>query len=277
MAAPSPNAQIADQLIARDLQARRVEAGLRREVWAQLTILEQDILSALKSADPTQWALLARRRREVATLMAEEIDPLVTARYARLADFLDAAMLRLARHEAGAVQTVINDVTEAPTVEEPPSERQLRAGVVQGLFPSAAQPTDFSTFSADWWQRQAASLSQRIGDSLTTGVALEETLTALASRVRGTSDNAFQDGLMAKARTDAARLLTTQMTNTVSAARVAVADRTPDAFVLVHLSIHDLKTSLICIARDGKRFTAGTHEPIGHTLPYLSGVPYHPS
>ena len=71
------NQAIADRLTERQLQVGRVETQLRREVWDQLRILEAEILSALKLADPAQYALLARRRREVETLMREEIDPLI--------------------------------------------------------------------------------------------------------------------------------------------------------------------------------------------------------
>ena len=75
---------------------------------------------------------------------------------------------------------------------------------------------------------------------------------------------------------DASRLLTTQMTNTIGEARVAWRKRMPRPGPDSR-SLRDLKTSLICITRDGKRFTADTHEPIGHTIPYLSGIPYHPN
>jgi hypothetical protein len=34
--------------------------------------------------------------------------------------------------------------------------------------------------------------------------------------------------------------------------------------------------STTCLARHGLRFDAVTHAPIGHSIPYLSGVPYHP-
>ena len=159
-----------------------------------------------------------------------------------------------------------------------PQSAELRAGVVHGLFPSATKPTDLSTTGQDWWQRQGAGLAQRIGDSLTVGVSLEESLVQLTQRVRGTSEQGFTDGVMAKARSDAARLLTTQMTNTMGAARVAVGERNAQQMVLQHVSIRDGKTSLVCIARDGKRFTAdAAHIPLGHTLPFLQGVPYHPS
>ena len=148
--AESVNSQIADALIARDLQARRVEADLRREVWAQLALLEADMLTALKTHDPTDFVLLSRRRREVERLMSDTLDPLIRSRYTRIAELLDAALLRLARQEADVVQTIVNDVTEDDTVTALPSDRQLRAGVVHGLFPSAATPTDLSTTGAAW-------------------------------------------------------------------------------------------------------------------------------
>jgi hypothetical protein len=275
--AETVNQQISDRLLRLQLRVGRVETGLRRDVFTQLAVLEQDMLAALKATDPTQFALLTRRRREVEVLMAEELEPLIQARYAHLADLLTATLVRLAIEEAGAVVEIVKDVTGDGTVEEP-SARQLRTGVTQTLFPSASSPTDFSTTGADWWARQGASLSQRLGDQLRVSVSLEESLTQMTQRVRGTSANGFQDGLMGKARQDASRLLTTQMTNTLGETRAAVAAANATRLVLQHQSVRDSKTSLICIARDGKRFTADeAHVPIGHTLPYLSGVPYHPA
>ena len=78
--------------------------------------LEAEILAALKVHDPTQYALLARRRRAVETVMAEEIDPLVQARYAQIARMLDDALMRLARTEVQAVQSIVNSVTEEETI-----------------------------------------------------------------------------------------------------------------------------------------------------------------
>lgn len=276
--ADSVNTQIADALTTQQLRTARVESQLRREVWDQLRLLEAELLSALKSSDPTDFALLTRRRREVETLMAEELDPLIQARYSRIATLLDEALMRLATHEAGVVQAVVNTATDEETITDLPSERHLRAGVVQGLFPSATTPTDFSTTGADWWQRQADSLSQRLGDSLTVGVSLEEPLTQLTQRMRGTPDHAFTDGLMAKARDDAARLVRTQTTNAVSEARVAAADRNAGPIRgIEHVSVLDSRTSDICLSRHGLQYSVPDHEPIGHSIPYLSGIPYHPN
>jgi len=275
--AESRNTQIADALTERQLQVGRVETQLRREAWAILALLESEIVSSLKSNDPTDFVLLVRRRREVETLMAEEIDPLIQARYEQLARQMDAAMGRLAVQEAGVVQRSVQGVRDEPSLGTP-ADTALRRRVADSRFPSPATPTDFSTTGADWWQRQGASVAQRVGDQLMVSVSLEESLTQAVTRIRGTSDQAFTDGIMARARDDAARLVRTQTTNAVGEARVAVAERNVPRLVLRHSSLRDGKTSLICIARDGKRFTADpAHTPIGHSLPFLQGVPYHPS
>lgn len=278
--AESTNQAIADRLTRRQVLALRVESDLRRQVLQRLDILEAELLAAIRSADPTQFALLTRRKREVERLVTEELDPLVQARYERIAVLLDTALVRLAESEAESVQTIIEDESEdekkAGIVL--PSTRRVQVGVTQSLFPSAAKPTDLSTTGSDWWTRQAVSLSQRLSDSLTVSVSLEESLTQMTTRVRGTQGNGFTDGLMGRARQDATRLLTTQTSNALAEARVAVADRNAERLVLEHVSILDSRTSTICLGRNGLRYTAdANHDPIGHTVPYLSGIPYHPN
>jgi hypothetical protein len=35
--------------------------------------------------------------------------------------------------------------------------------------------------------------------------------------------------------------------------------------------------STICLSRHGLKYEPDTHAPIGHSIPYLTGVPYHPA
>jgi hypothetical protein len=273
----SVNQQIADRLVRRQILAGRVEAGLRRDVLERLAILEEDVLASVKAADPTQFVLLSRRRREVETLMDEEVDPLIQARYAALAALLDAALVRFARQEAAAVQEIVNTTADEEVIADVASNRQLRIGVTQSLFPSASKPTDLSAIGSDWWARAGASVSQRLRDQLTVSVSLEESLTQLTQRVRGTQAQGFNDGIMARARQDATRLLTTQMTNAVTEARMVVGDRNPARLIAIHQSVLDSRTSYVCLARNGLKYTLREHDPIGHTIPYLGGPPFHPN
>src|SRR5262245_15028766 len=172
--AESLNQQIADRLTQRQILALRIESGLRQQVLDALAILENDIVSMIKASDPTDFGLLTRRRREVQRLMDDEIDPAIRLRYEQIARMLDAAMMRLGRQEASMVQETVNDVVGETIVEDQPSDRQLRAGIVAGLFPSPARPVDFSAVGSEWWARQGQDLSQRIGDQLRVSVSLEE-------------------------------------------------------------------------------------------------------
>ena len=84
---------------------------------------------------------------------------------------------------------------------------------------------------------------------------------------------------MEKARVDAATVLQTQVTNTVGEAHVATVLRnaTPH-LIIIHTSILDSKTSLVCLGRHGLRYTSDPeHTSIVHSIPYLAGVPYHPN
>lgn len=275
--AESVNQQIADKLTERQLLAGRVESDMRHKVWEQLRILEADLLSIMKVADPFDIEQLLRRRREVGRMVEEDLSPLIILSYSRIAAQVDAVLVRLAQAEARATQQMVNDATQEETVEEVPPAGLVRLAVTQTLLPSPATPTDLSTTGADWWSRQGAGLTQRLHDQLLVSAALGETVTQAAVKIRGTPENGLQDGLMAKAREDASRLLRTQTTNALGEAHAAVGKVNPgQGLVLLHSSILDSKTSSICLSRHGLRFDVVTHEPIGHSIPYLNGVPYHP-
>jgi len=95
--------------------------------------------------------------------------------------------------------------------------------------------------------------------------------------VQGTAANGYADGIMAKAKEDAARLLRTQTTNAVSEARVKVADINAEAALIEHSAVLDSRTSTLCLGRHGLRYTVPEHEPVHHSVPYINGPPYHPS
>jgi hypothetical protein len=271
----STNQAIVDALMQRLIDIGRVETKLRRDIWGALVLLEADLVAALKANDPTEFVLLSRRLRAIETLMDEELEPLVTTRYTRIEALTTAALIRLALAEVRAVRAMVNAETDDETIAALPSERTVRRAVTETRIPTPTSPTDASATGEEWWQRQGAGLAQQLRDQLLVSASLEESLPQMVARVRGTSAQNFRDGLMEQARQRAARLLTTQVTNAVGEAHVAVADVNAQKVVLQHVSLRDTKTSLICVARDGKRFTADTHAPIGHSLPYLSGVPYH--
>lgn len=239
------NQEIVDAFTARQILAGRVETQERQEVWALLVLLETDLLHVLKTEDPFAIEQLARRRRAVEAMVQESLEPLITARYAQIAAQVDAVLVRLAQAEARATQQLVNDATGEATVEDVPPGGLVRVAVTQTLFPSPTTPTDLATFGSDWWTRQGAGLTQRLGDQLLVSAALGETVTQATAKLQGTRAAGFQDGLMAKAREDATRLLRTQTTNALGEAHAAVGKVNPgQGLVLLHSSVLDSRTCL---------------------------------
>jgi hypothetical protein len=277
--AASLNTQLADALTERQVQAGRAETRQRLALWGWLAVLEADILAILSRQDPTALGLLAWRRRRVQTVLEEELAPLVTARYRQMEAETTTFLLSLAQQEAAAVRALVNILSESLAVAVAISLPPLRQMITHAPFPSGTTPSAQSTTGPQWWTRLGESLLQRLGDQWLMSVSLEEDLQALRARVQGTSALGFTDGLMAWAKTEAARLLRTAVTHAVSSARVVLAELQPEGgLVLEHSSILDMRTSTICQVRDGLRFTVeAPHEPIGHTIPFLLGPPYHPN
>lgn len=277
MAEPGINWHIADALTLRQVRVRRAESQERRAVLTHLAILQADLLAALKLADPMELPFLQRRLAAVQELLDEEWEPLITATYAALARETRTFLTTLADQEVQAVQRIVEDVTDTPVIPETPADRTVRRRVTGMLIPSPQRPTDLSTTGDDWWARQGEGLLTRLSDQMRVSVSLEETLTQAQQRIQGSSEQGFQDGIMQKARDDASRLLTTQTSNAVAEAHVATVDANKDTAILIHVGALERNTCVVCFSRHGKKFDAVTHEPIGHTLPYLTGVPYHPN
>jgi hypothetical protein len=81
---------------------------------------------------------------------------------------------------------------------------------------------------------------------------------------------------MTIAREQAETLARTTLSMGVHQGRVALWDANSARInAIMHISTLDARTTTICVARSGVQYTVPTHEPIGHHLPYLSGIPYH--
>lgn len=270
------NTAIADALTEQQLVDMRHADVERRHILAALALLLADLLAALRMSEPTAPRLLVWRLHRVEQLVEESLAPLIASRYALIAAHASDALVRIAQAEATAMQRIVNDLAGEPLLTVSATTTALNAIVTTTLFPSVTTATGASATMPDWWTRQADGLTQRLGDQLKVSVSLEETLAQAVARVQGTAEAASQDGIMQRARDDAAVLLRTSTTHTIAETRVAVAEANSEALSSIqHVSILDNRTSAICQARDGLQFTADTHEPLGHNIPYLQGIPYH--
>lgn len=273
--AESFNSRVQDAIILAHIRSLRQGATLSAAIRVRLAILEQDILALLTTIDPAAPVRLRTRQARLDQAI-KEVQPLLREAYSFLSRDTARQITTQVLSGIEALAETINAMAGVPLLTPAVSAETISILVTTTTFPSVPRPTLPSTTAPEWWKRQMAKLGQRVEDALNAGIRAEETLSQLTTRLRGTARQGFTDGVMAMAKKDAESLALTQMSMGHNQGRVALWDANAGVVKgIQHLSTLDSRTSTICIARSGLQYTVPAHEPIGHSVPYLSGVPYH--
>lgn len=273
--AESVNTQLADAILDAHLRALRVGASARADALRLLRLLEADLAAAIAVADPGAPALLRARQVLLRQLTGEEIHPLVQARYSQIAEATAETATQLALFEAQNTVALLQTVAELGITREV-TQATLARQLNNTLLPSVATSQELSATASTWWLRQAAQLEQRVFDQLNIGIVQGEDIRQLVRRLRGTRARGFTDGVMEVSRRDATRLVRTQFNAVANTAQLAVYDAHPESIRAIrHTSTFDGRTSVLCVGRHGLQYTVPAHTPLGHTIPFLGGIPYH--
>lgn len=277
MAGPdSLNTQVQDAIILSQVRALQAGNVLRAEIRQRLDTLRQELLGALASADPTSPVRLSTRNMRLDRFMKEDALPRIRQAYRTMDRASARDLTNLVMTNVEQLRTNINTLAGVPLLSAGVPSETVHLLVTTTPFPSVPTPTMASTTAPEWWARQATKVGQTVTDTLMTGVRREESLAQLVTRLRGTAKHHFTDGVMAVAQRDAEALAQTALSMGVHQGRVALWDANAEVIKgIVHISTLDNRTSVVCTARSGAQYTVPEHQPIGHTLPYLSGVPYH--
>jgi hypothetical protein len=126
---------------------------------------------------------------------------------------------------------------------------------------------------SDWISRQGGDTLKRFQDNMRLGIAQGETNGQLIRRIRGGKQNGeVVEGFMKITRAHADSLVRSATQAVSQASRQAVYE---DNDELVKgeqwVSTIDLRTTVMCSARDGLLYTVGAHNPIDHSLPWGGG------
>lgn len=114
--------------------------------------------------------------------------------------------------------------------------------------------------------------ARAIRDAVRVGFIENEATGAVIKRIRGSRVNGYADGLLEAPRRHIEAIVRTALQHTASFARDKFFEANGGLIAaVVWSSTLDLRTSDLCRARDGKRYTADTHKPVGHKLPWLGG------
>lgn len=170
-------------------------------------------------------------------------------------------------------------------------ESVFQAGVVRAAIPAeivgqvsiarvSAQVVYTAAFSQpfrgrllrEWAKSIEADRMVRIRDAVRLGYVESQTVQQIVNRIRGTRAKGYKDGIIEIDRRNAAAVATTAISHVAGVARDQfMAANSGSMKAVVWVATLDARTSELCRIRDGLNYTAETHRPIGHKIPWLAG------
>ena len=252
----SLNSILADDLRERAVFLARYDVTMRNRMVALLKQLERDVTRRMMDLDEF-GELTAAGRQRMEAIIGWTRSTIANA-YKGMNEASVEQLVNLARNEVKFVERSINQGVGVQLLDTSVTPAGLAEIVSNTMI--RGNPME------EWWAGQAVDLGRKFAAEMRIGMAAGETLSQLVQRVRGTSMNGFQDGIMQTATRNAAALVRTAVQSVSNNTRMKVYKENSDVVgSLQHVSTLDDRTTDVCKARDGLRWTLDG-EPIGHDM-----------
>lgn len=254
MPAPDPSigADIQDGILTHAISLLRVAAGERQKVLSLLEALEVKLIADLGHQ-------VGKTPNAIAKLQAllKQTQQTISQAYAEVAKANGKTLEKIAAIEATKTVNVTNAALKVSvaTVGLSASQLQAIAGktLVQGKYPK------------EWWAQQSQQLQDKFATQMREGMLKGEGIDELTRRVRGTKAKAYTDGLMQSTKAQAEALVRTSVMSVANEARIAtILGNTKINKAIQWVATLDSRTTLICKALDGLRWTVPDLKPVGH-------------
>jgi SPP1 gp7 family putative phage head morphogenesis protein len=264
--AESIHAILDDNIVGHMVTVERLKAGERLKVLRLLKRLEGQLVKELAENSPVEVVRTAFQQRRLESLLVQTRETIRTA-YSGISREVQRDLTALAQAEVGlsltdlngAFSKVLSDTAGFPIQLELASVRlsaeQLRVIASDVLISGAS--------TNEWWRRQALTTQRRFGDVIRTGMLRGETTPQITRAVRDMM------GIQSRSAETLVRSSVQAVATTVQQNVWEQNEQLIEA--LIWQSTLDLKTSVLCIARDQKRYRVQDKKPIGHTIPWLEG------
>lgn len=263
---PSVNTILEDEQIAHAVDLEKYKVGVVRRIIAFLNRSDADLSAALAAA-------LERLPAESFTverleLLLDQVRLINSQSYASVAVELQNDLKELAGYEVSWQRALFESAIPNPV--------QVRFPIASVSAEQAYAATFSRPFQArllkDWGPEIAADRMKKIRSAVSLGYLEGKTTDQIVRSIRGTRASGYTDGFLERPRKDLAAVVRTAVSHTAATAR--------DEFVKANeeiikadrwVSTLDAKTSPMCRIRDQLQYTAVTHKPIGHKVPWLQG------
>ena len=258
------NDRIADLFTRRALDLQRLAAQEQRQVRSFLRDLEDELVAATARVDPTGVSRPSARQNRLEKLL-EQVRDTIRASFRDASSTLRGEMRELAEIEAGAVARMINQGAGFQLADASLTRNQARE-LIEGTLVQGSPVSD-------WMRQQAGDTLERFRREMRMGIAEGETNAQLVRRIRGgTQDGSPVAGFMETSRRNAESLARSATQAVAQAAKDRTYEQNADVLKgIMWMATLDNRTTVGCGVRDGLLYEIGTHEPIGHSLPWDGG------
>lgn len=260
------NERLLDAAIHRAIDTHQYSEGVVRRLVSMLNGADADIFAALTSAlerMPADSFTVARLEA-----LLQSVRAMNDAVYARIGGDLAAQMRAFGAAEAAFQVALFGSAIPAEVLARLPlmmvTAEQVYAAVVSRPFQGR--------LLSEWASSIADDRMRRIREAIRVGYVSNETNAQIMARIRGTRALRYSDGIIEIDRRSLRSVVNTAVSHTAATARGEFYRANMKLIAAEQwVSTLDSRTTHICQARDGKRYTADAHKPIGHDLPWLGG------
>jgi hypothetical protein len=249
---PTVNELLLDAETGHALDLQRYSNGVVRRIIGLLNRVDADLFYQLSTALETLDAGNFTVDRLEALLSS--VRALNAQAYGQIDRELTSELRQFVEYEAGFQYELFHSTI--------PPQIIVRVAIapveVQQVFTAAYSQPFQGRLLREWTASQEAARMVRIRDAVRIGYVENQTVPEIVRRIRGTRVNGYADGLVEL-----------DMAGVTRDRFLAANDDIVKAVLWV--STLDSRTSELCRVRDGLKYTAETHKPIGHKVPWLGG------
>lgn len=252
-----PELDQTDEIVTHTILILRIAANLRGDAIQVLEDLQAELITKLERIAPDT---LTGRRLAALLRQAEES---IAAAYDDIWEYQELGLKRIAAAEGRFTIATVNAAIGVPVISVVIPEKLLEA-VVDG-------DTIFGHSAKLWWKTQAEDYRFRFAGAMRQGLLQGESIDQMARRIRGTKAKEFADGIAPGSgvapikRREAEALVRSAAISTSNEARLRTMDQISDVTNAIQwVSTLDSRTTDICRALSGLKWSVPDYKPIGH-------------
>lgn len=256
------NDRMLDATVAHQIDLTRYSTGAVRRIIALLNRTDADLFAQLV-------AELERMPSDSFTVerldaLLQSVRELNARAYAAVRTELESELRGLVSYEVGYQLQLFESTL--------PVQVSVSAVSAEQVYGAAMARPFQGRLLREWASSIEADRMTRIRDAMRIGFVEGQTVDQMVRRIRGTRAKGYADGLLDIDRRHAEAVVRTAVQHVAGFARDRFLEANSDLISAEKwVSTLDGRTTSQCRIRDGLRYTAVDHKPIGHKVPWGSG------